>query len=130
MNNHTLQTMSLKDAKNGGTRATQCWEHLIKTEFDACNIINLLHKKIELLVDMSFESGKWIIMKHESGAVFPVIIPDGQRNSEGWEGLSMSASHMIIKELMGKNPIWKKIFNALDKAVTVENLEITPILVA
>lgn len=129
MNNHLLQSMSLTEAKREGSKAIQCWEGSLKNEIEASDIINQIHQKVEVLVDMSFDSGKWIIMKHVSGAIFPVIIPEGQRNYEGWEGLSMSASHMITKELMTKNHFWKKIFEALDRAVIVENLETSPYLV-
>lgn len=128
MNNHVLQMMSLEDAKNKGAKAIECWESSFKDELEAAEMINQIHQKVEVLVDMSFDSGKWIIMKHASGAVFPVIIPEGQRNYEGWEGLSMSASHMITKELMITNPFWKKIFEDLDRAVIVENLETSPYL--
>jgi len=130
MNNHILQTMSLAEAKIKGALAINCWKNFFENEFEASDLVNQIHQRIEALVDMSFDSGKWIVMKHESGAIFPVIIPEGQRNCESWEGLSMSASYMIIKELMNTNPFWQQVYDGLDKAVLVENLETTPFLVS
>jgi len=129
MNNHILRITTLEEAKIIGFNSIPKWGEKNKSIIEANNIINKIHQRIESLIDVSFDSGKWIFMKHENGAVFPVIIPDGQRNYEGWEGLSMSASYMVIKELMSKDPLWESIYIPLSKAISIENLEITPFLV-
>ena len=128
MNNHILQKMSLDEAKVQGFKAINCWKNNIKNENEASTIINQFILRIETLVDMTIDSGQWIIMRHVSGAVFPVLIPDGQRNIEGWEGLSMSVSHVLIKEMLDENPFWHNVYDDLDKAVLGENLEISPFL--
>ena len=126
MNNHVLQMMSLTEAKTLGPKAIECWNNRFENDFEASKMINQIHQRLEMLVDMSFDSGTWKIMKHESGAVFPVIIPEGQRNFEGWEGLSMSACLPILEQLTSTNPLWEKVYSDLGKAVAVENLETTP----
>lgn len=130
MNNHVIQSMTLEEAKAKCELAIECWANSADTSFAPRDLVEKFHHHIEGLVEMNFDSGRWNVVKHESGAVFPVIVPDGQLNTESWEGLSMAACYMMLQELASRNPCWQTIFAAIDKAVTDENIEVRPCLVA
>lgn len=130
MNNHVIQSMTLQDAKAKCELAIECWANSADASVKPRELVEKLHHQIERLVEMNFDDGRWHVMKHASGAVFPVIVPDGQLNTESWEGLSMAACYMMLQELASKNPCWQTVFAAIEKAIMDENLEVTPCLVA
>jgi hypothetical protein len=130
MNNHILRSMSLDDARLSSSVAIECWTNNASNSIDSAMLIDLLHHQIENLADLPFEHGQWLVIRHHSGAVFPAIMPEGQRNQESWEGISMSACLCVLKALKDNNAYFCELHSQLSNALNIENLEEEPCLVA
>ncbi|GHG07753.1 hypothetical protein [Thalassotalea marina] len=126
MNNYKLTSMSLDEAKKSANSALPNWPINLKKGRRIVNLVQKVHSQIEDLVSLRFETGEWIVMKHFSGAIFPVIIPEGQLDLESWEGISMSASCLVVEDLLEIDPNLQTICDSIRRAIEIENLELNP----